>query len=221
MAGRRKSADLPEIAKHRLALDGPWTLLELGEFPRRYLQVYSVLYSFYLIESEDTDRADRVQHAYEAFPWRGGYSAVNFYESLRYATPPRHRPLVRSIRYSSPGWIELELCVQVAKQIAMLVGTVVASGLAINKLYHTIYKQAQERKLLRVRVASEQIRLAEQHHAFIDRSARQLSDAMGFERLDELNSLTPDRLRSLKILLSLFRRVRDLAKLQRKGRIEY
>jgi len=101
MAPRKELVETPEIGRHRLALDGSWTLLELGEFPRRYLQVYSLLYSFYLLESEDEERADRVRHAYEVFPWRGGSSAVNFYESLWYATPPRHRPQIRQISQHS------------------------------------------------------------------------------------------------------------------------
>ena len=210
-----------DAQSHRLALDGEWTLLDFGEVPRLYLQVYSLLYSFRLIRSEDEDRVERARHAFQAYPWRGGYSAVNFYESLRYATPPEDRPTIRSIRYSSPGWIDLELCVEVAKQVATIVGAVTGSGLAVSGLYHRIYKQAQERKLLRVKVESQHLELAHRHRAFLVDSCKQLSEAMQFPQVAVLNQLAKDRLYSLKILMSLYRRVRDLGKYQNDGRIKY
>ena len=45
--------------------------------------------------------------AFRAFPWRGGWSAVGFYEQLRIAVPPKHRPRLVAIEYASPGFMDL------------------------------------------------------------------------------------------------------------------
>ena len=71
-----------EVGRHRLNMDGKWDLLELSSFGRQYVQVYSILYALHFGADKD-DPDDRTHHAFRAFPWRGGWSAVGFYESLR------------------------------------------------------------------------------------------------------------------------------------------
>ncbi len=107
----------------RLALDGDWTLFEFSQFARTYSQVYSVLYALdpRLSSDPEDEEFERIHHLFNAFPWRGGYSAVNFYESLRYRVPKQDRPVIKSIRYESPGWIELSLIVGVALSIKSMI----------------------------------------------------------------------------------------------------
>ena len=56
--------------------------------PHTYIQVYSFLYSFYTPIEDFDDENDRLVITYSAHPWKGGYSAVNFYNNLKYIVPP-------------------------------------------------------------------------------------------------------------------------------------
>ncbi|HWD26627.1 MAG TPA: hypothetical protein VG387_05655, partial [Rhizomicrobium sp.] len=64
----------------KIGLDGDWSLEDLYVFPRAFEQVYFAMYS--LSTELGEFQAERVQRAYEIFPWQGGYSAVNFYNQL-------------------------------------------------------------------------------------------------------------------------------------------
>jgi len=91
---------------YRIKLDGEWSLEDLYVFPRTYEQVYLLFYSLSpdIVEID----LDRMEHAYSAFPWQGGYSAVDFYGQLKYSTRKQFRPEIESIEYHSPGHLDLQ-----------------------------------------------------------------------------------------------------------------
>src|SRR5207248_3759476 len=89
---------------YTIHIEGKWSLEDLYVLPRTFEQVYFMVYS--LFPEHDDFTLERIQHTYEAFPWQGGYSAVNFYDQLKHITPKRERPQIASIHYGSPGWIE-------------------------------------------------------------------------------------------------------------------
>jgi hypothetical protein len=86
---------------YTILMDGRWTLDDLYKFSHTYEQAYFALDA--IVPSETEADNDRIERAFRAFPWRGGYSAVNFYNQLRYATPVGARPKIVSIQYASPG----------------------------------------------------------------------------------------------------------------------
>lgn len=112
------SASLPP-GTYTIDIGGEWSLEDLYVFPRTYEQVYFLIYSL-LPAHYDLD-VERIEHAYRAFPWQGGYSAVNFYNHLKYVTPPRERPQVILINYSSPGWLELGIILTVALNVERII----------------------------------------------------------------------------------------------------
>ena len=77
----------PGRGNYSIWLDGEWTLEDLYIFPHTFEQVYFFFQSlsFSPSESLENERVDeeRVEHAFAAFPWHGGYSAVNFYNALK------------------------------------------------------------------------------------------------------------------------------------------
>jgi hypothetical protein len=211
---------------YRIKIDGEWTLDNLYEFPRTYSQLYSLLYVLELASSElgDDSKEDlsdyRVESAFRSHPWRGGFSAVNFYQQLGYIVPNRDRPKIKSIRYESPGWLELTLAVAVASNIERLVTAFTKSGKHLNSLYKEIYKGLHDRRLMRIKVKRQEIALKRDQLRFVEESARSLSRGLGFKNLDELNMLTQNPLGTLKILLSLYRRLRTLSKYESKGKAD-
>ena len=135
---------------YKIFIDKRWSLEDLYKFPRAYEQVYFAFEAVLPSPDEVTD--ERIERAFRAFPWQGGYSAVSFYNQLKYATPPKRRPLIQKMQYASPGYIELLLNLPLAVQIAGVVGSVAASIGACNKTYNAIHTDLQKRKLLRMDV---------------------------------------------------------------------
>jgi hypothetical protein len=208
------------MARHQgtypIHMDGRWTLEDLYKFPRTYEQAYFALDA--LTPSESQVDFDRVERAFRAFPWQGGYSAVNFYNQLKYATPIGARPEVLSIQYASPGAITLSLILEKAELLAAIVGAVAGSITVCNTLYNKIMNDLQHRKLLRIKVERENIALRREELDLIREYNREMAAILQIGTPDALDARTGRPLVSLKILLSVFRRVRTLADYKNKGK---
>jgi hypothetical protein len=103
----------------RISIDGEWMLEDLYKFPRAFQQAY---YFWDAISADyDEDTTDRVNRAFSVFPWQGGYSAVGFFEQLKFIVPRGQRPKITSIRYESPGWLDLSLCITAALSLSRVV----------------------------------------------------------------------------------------------------
>ena len=157
---------------------------------------------------------DRMLHTFRKFPWAGGWSVVGFYDSLRAAVPKEHRPRIIAIEYSSPGYIELAIVVVVAFKIRQIVDQVCSILERANATYNQIYRDAKERKLLRINVRRAEIKLGYAELKFAEDATGRLAETMGLDLTDELQHLTTNPVVRMKILMSLYRRVRDLSKLQ-------
>jgi len=208
-----------DVEDIKLYIDGRWELTDLNLLTRVYIQVYGLIYS---LDVADDYVEEEIQYIYGKYPWRGGYSAVNFYQNLFSKMPREYRPNIKSIQYASPGFIELSQLVDVAKDISLIVGYVSAAILAGNKTYSAIQKGIKERKLSKFDLRSEELKLMEQERAFIHESVNDISQVMGVrkETLAKLYFRTENNeLAVLKILSSLYRRARDLAKLQNKQQL--
>jgi hypothetical protein len=190
-------------------MDGRWSLEDLYKFPRTYEQAYFALDA--LIRSDSQADFDRIDHALRTFPWQGGYSAVNFYNQLKYATPIRTRPTILSIRYASPGVISLALILEQAQTLAAIVATVAGSITACNALYNKIMNDLQRRKLLRIEVEKAKIALSREELKLIREYNNEMAEILKIGTPDTLDERTGRPLVSLKILLSVYRRIRTLA----------
>lgn len=199
---------------YQIHIDGQWSFLDFASFPRTYIQAYSLAY----LLSENSQKAI---WAFRAFPWRGGYSAVNFYNAIYRQLPAKHRPQVRRIQYASPGIIELSLLAAAALSLKTIVSHVLAAARDISTTYTQIYRELQERKLLRIKTESARRSLEKENIEFINWATKEMARFMGIRSLNELNRLTGSPLVSLKILLSFYRRVRDLGRFSERKGIEY
>ena len=200
---------------YTIPIAGEWSLEDLYVFPRAYEQCY---FMYFALMSDDlgTD-LDRIGHAYEAFPWQGGYSAVGFYNQLKWAVPKRQRPQIIRIEYASPGLIEIGAVVAVAVAIEKIVISLCGSARNINSTYNEIYRDLQERKLLKIKTEAEIRQLKKSELRVIDSHAIELGEALDVD-VDALNQKTGSPFKSLKIILSLYRRLRKLAEFQKRGK---
>lgn len=208
-----------DVENIKLHIDGRWELTDLNVLTRVYIQVYGLLYS---LDVADDYIEEEIQYIYGKYPWRGGYSAVNFYQNLFSKMPREYRPRIKSIQYGSPGFIELSQLVEVAKDISLIVGYVSFALLAGNKTYSAIQKGIRKRKLSKFDLRSEELKLLEKERDFIHKSVNDIAQVMGV-RKETLARLyfraENNELAVLKILSSLYRRARDLAKLQNKQKL--
>ncbi|MBM70854.1 MAG: hypothetical protein CME43_15415 [Haliea sp.] len=204
--------------KYKIKIDESWSLEDLYVFSRTYEQVYFMLYSIHPDSGEDN--SERIQQAYKAFPWKGGYSAVNFYNQLKYVVPPKKRPQINQIRYASPGFIELILLLYVARYLAKTVKRIASSVRECNSVYNQIVSDMQKRKLLRIDVKRKQLLLESEEMAAVEHHADIAARLLGFPNHQSITERTGNPYVTLKILLSLYRRVRTLAEFKNKGKAD-
>jgi len=209
-----------EVRNIKLYIDGRWQLTDLSVLTRVYIQLYGLFYS---LDVADDYLDGEIQYIYGKYPWRGGFSAVNFYQNLFIKMPQDYKPQIKSIQYASPGFIELSQLVEVAKDVAQIVGYVSAAILAGNKTYSIIQKGISERELSKINLRSEELSLLEKERTFIHNSVNDIARVMGIkpETLSKLYFRAENNeLAVLKILSSVYRRARDLAKLQNSGKLD-
>ena len=210
--------DFPEAGTYSLELGGDWALDDLSVF-RQYLNVYSVIYALQVGVHLDESQS-RIVRAFEVFPWKGGWSAVDFYERLRYATPHRHRPRIVSIRYASPGFIELLLLVPISKGISMIIDNACSSIERISRTYTMLYKEAAYRKLLRTDARTAAV-VGRGNQDFCEYAASEMVKHIGLEHERELRHLAANPVARMKITFSVWRRIRELAKTQNNDQVKF
>lgn len=204
---------------YRISIDGSWSLEDFYELPHVFAQVYAFHCAFGVdVEARDPER---LSHAFASYPWRGGYSAVNFYNVLSSQIPRRFRPKVKSVQYGSAGWYDLALWVAAATAAGKVVKIVVDSAGSVNKLYNEIHEGLHHRRLLRIEEERKHLELTKEQLEFVENSSQQFARALGFGNLTELNNFTGNPLATIKILLSYYRRVRTLVDYTKKGKASF
>src|ERR1700733_14766799 len=204
-----RSGSIPKHAGYRINLGEDWSLEDLYVSPRAYEQVY-FFYASLEIDLGGRYRA-KIGRAYEGCPWQGGYSAVNFFNTLKYATPPELRPILISMHKSSPGYLELGLALAVAMPLSRVVRHIATTIDTCNNTYINVYKGMIERKLLRLKEKQETLEFQKYELDFIKTSSRQMAELLGFRSPAEVDSRTGHPYRTLKLLLSVYRRIRTLS----------
>jgi hypothetical protein len=210
-----------EAKTTRLRLDGRWGLEELSDTTKDYIQLYGFAYS--LLPDLPIARREEIDYIYGKFPWRGGYSTVNFFNQLFHKIPPKLRPQVRRIQYASPGFIELTELLLVAQTVAAIVTTVCTSLKSVHELYRSIQKASVDYELSKINLAKEGLELKQRQITFCDNSSKRLVEALGLSKMQERlidQKVQGNPAMKLKILLSVFRRVEPLAKKQAEGKLK-
>lgn len=210
-----------EPTKTKLRLGGRWDLEELSNATRGYTQLYGFAYS--LIADLPTARREEIEYIYGKFPWRGGYSTVNFFNQLFHKIPSKLRPEVQRIQYSSPGFIELSELALVAVTVAGIVASVCVAINNAHDTYRKIQKSSLEHELTKINLAKEELDLTQRQINFCESGSKSLVALFGLtaEQDELLNQrVHGNQIVKLKILLSVFRRVEPLAMKQIEGKIK-
>jgi len=208
-----------ELGYAYLKLDKDWDMQDLADLSRLYTQCYSLVYSLsgFKVESDDKHVIDWFQGTYAKYPWRGGYSALNFYNSLYSKIPYEQRPQIKEIQYASPGHIKLKEAALVAALLAGIVTAVTASFDQIHNSYNKVQKGMSERKLTKLDVELKELQLEKEQLEFIRESKDIILKQMNIPQImqEELNRRSGgNELIQLKILMSFHRRIEPIAQMQ-------
>ena len=174
---------------------------------------YSFLFS--LTANVGIDRT-KLKMLYAQYPWRGGYSAVNFFEQLGLLVPFSLRPAVDRMQKASPGYIDLSLHKPTSKLLVELVSGIGNRTGKEQSAYEEVRRALSEHKWLGK--SSEEARLDANDIAFLKTQIAKMATAL---RLDshtaQINELAQyDPLSAVKILLSVHRRLKELADYMRR-----
>lgn len=194
---------------YRIEMDGDWTLQDLAAFPTAYGQLYAFVYAI--------DRSSIDPGAFD-YPWRGGYSTVNFFAFTMARVPKAHRPALSAVRYASPGWMELTLILPVALSLRLIVKQFVSSASDLNHLYQDIYRGMHERRLMRFDARERALQLKRAELAWVEDVTEKMQRLLDVRNVSAVLAHIDNPIARLKLLLSVFRRVRSLAEYELDGK---
>ncbi|MPW31027.1 hypothetical protein F9L16_18745 [Agarivorans sp. B2Z047] len=195
-----------------IELDKKWDLEDFTILTKEYQQLYGFFHTLIQVENGSFSELE-----FEKMPWLGGASVVNFFGAMGKYVHPHYKPTVKRIQYASPGFIELSLLVEPAKDIAILVGTIASSFTAVAATYRFIHGQYQKRQLTQLKMSELEVSQQHEQIDFVKTSVNEFHRSLNLKRqqaeaLDKLSNY--DQLVQLKMLLALYRRAKPIAKLQ-------
>lgn len=214
-----KAIDHAEAAKQVFAIDGKWEASDFSRFYSKIADIYAFLYVVNRDKKNQLSQVDRgyIKHQIGGYFWKGGGSYVGFYDDI-FDRVDLYDPLdVSKIAYASPGTIELEGNKDVFGDITKLLNTLEINFGDAKSVYNNLRGMLKQQRLLGA-----------------DRNAKFRS-----KRLGELAKEQTDQLAHLmnisgkpifdlcddnivvysKVILSLFRRARDLFIFHAEGRV--
>lgn len=128
-------------SSYKILLDNDWSLEEFTIFTRLYDQNYSFIYCLEDVKDSDTVKQEfKLKNVLKNYKLRSGLSYVNIYAILRDQINKSEKPDVKSIKYASPGWMELYLNYAVAIEIAKAMTVFLTSATAVAIAYKKLYK---------------------------------------------------------------------------------
>lgn len=190
-------------------IDGRWGIEDLRKFSDLVQDAYAFVYA--LTGAGAASTRQRMEALFRKYPWRGGFSSVNFFDDLYRLIPPAERAQVRRIQYASPGTIELKMDEGVANSIRGFVASLNEPDSGASKEYTEVRAVLKKRGWLGK--AKDDLHLTPQDEAMLLQFVSRLAKEFGLNSsVDEIVAFAnSDPLGAVKILLAYYRRLAGLA----------
>lgn len=200
---------LPAPGSYTLDVDGQWFFEDLAKIPKYYIQMYSFFYS--LVHLGRQSVRSNAHDIYRRFPWRGGFSSVNFYRQLQSVIPSLHEPEVTEMHYASPGKIQLELLSDVAERLRDSLATATDNASELETLRKEFGNVQRAERWADVDGTLTSIRISKELRPYLKNTLDRTCDLLGIsEYADDIRTLAGNDLVAVKIVLSYSRRVTKL-----------
>lgn len=128
---------LPSERSYSVLVEGGWSVKEWGEFPHVFTKVYSLLYGL------DVLHLPRLK----TYPWRGGFSAMHFFDRAAKRIPSEDRPSVSAIQYASPGFMRFDLHGPTADQVGVCIANYKSNNHSLAAAFAELTTYIREHRL--------------------------------------------------------------------------
>lgn len=207
---------------YKILLDKNWSLEEFTIFTRLYFQNYSFIYCLEdLPPAEIKQNSYKLENVLKEFKLRSGLSYVNIYTIFRDEIRKDERPDVKSIKYASPGWIELYLNIEVAIEVAKAMPIFLSSTATVVIAYKKLYKIFIDLHRLRKEKKNMSLKLDLEHVKTVNQLNNELAKGLGYTNLNQLIKNTNDVEETSKLLMAHYRRMNKMAEFVRKGKADF
>lgn len=208
-----------DAENYRVLLDERWTLENLNDFTRLYMQNYAFLYC--LENNINNSRAAALFNELNEYKLRDGLTYVNIYSLFIKHIPSKERPKVRAISYASPGFIELilnyEVAINIALSIAAFIKGLTATAETYNKLHSIFIELGWKRK----EKQNHLLKLDVETIKHVRKLNEELAKGLGFNSLKDMYDNFGDEEEVSKLLLAHYRRMKGMSKLVKEGKIKF
>lgn len=192
---------------YTILLDGKWSIDELRDLPRVFETAYYLLFA----EHRPRQPVNNLGN----FPWRGGFSAMHFFDYLKQFVDPALRPSIHAIQYASPGFLTFNADPEIGVMIAASVRRFKASEQTASAHYEALVGYIRTRGLNDESQAYD--------GALHDDALRGLGaaviGAIGGVSWGWIESKSTSVFEAAKVAMTHFRRIKKLARFEDEGRI--
>lgn len=190
-------------------IDGRWEVSDLKKFSDLVQDCYAFGYA--LLGATGAVSKREIERVFHKYPWRGGFSSVNFFRSLYKGIPGQDRAQIKSIEYASPGFVEFVVNETVADSIRDLIIDLNDDESLATATYKDVYRRLQDKGWLGQ--SEDDLFL----HADDKEELLELlgiaCTAFGLKNYEShiIGLACEDMLASVKIVLAYYRRLKNLA----------
>ena len=192
-----------------VSIDGRWGINDLRKFSDLVQDCYAFVFA---LTGRGTQKSlQQTEELFRKYPWRGGFSAVNFFDDLYGLIPLPEKASIQSIQYASPGTIQLNLNSEVASAIREIVDDINGEDSKISNSYEEVHGWLHEKGWLGK--ASKDIVLRQADKDALNARISLLTEQFGLHDQKQrlLSFSRSDPLGAVKILLAYYRRLEQLA----------
>ena len=193
---------LPSERSYSVLIEGGWSVKELGEFPHVFTKLYSLLYGL------DVLHLPRLEN----FPWRGGFSAMHFFDWAAKRIPSEDRPSVSAIQYASPGFMRFDLHGPTADQVGHCIANYKSKNHSLAAAFSELTAYIRNERLNEVRSPDDAG--WQSHESFLTKGA--LAVLGGFDVIEETAFVKACArpFEAAKIAMAFYRYIRNLVEFE-------
>lgn len=206
-------------ANYRILLDKRWSLADLNNFSRLYMQNYAFIYC--LEDVVEVVASVGFDHAISEYKLRDGLSYVNIYHIFNRYIPEQNKPIIRAISYASPGFIELilnyEVAVKIAESVTVFLGCFNESYSAyknLKEIFRNLELRRKEKRNSLLKIEREEIKE-------VRKLNEELAKGLGYSSLPELYEKVEDPEEVSKLLMAHYRRMKAMSQFVKSGKADF
>jgi hypothetical protein len=193
---------------YSVLIDGEWSIDNSRVILRAFETAYYLIYA--------AQKPKQAVKDLGAYPWKGGFSAMHFYKGLEQYVPADRRPMIQAIQYQSPGYMTFQADPAIGCLVAEAVKNFHQSESILTAHYKTLAAYISKDKLNEVTPYDTKTH----DEVLASLSETIINEIRGGITWAWVSEHTGSRFESAKIVMSYFRRIKDLAQAEAGGLIK-